>query len=82
MRLLQQDRKERQKELNLPEPDKVPQPRTPSPSSVDWKAAEEETKRQFAEARAAGRKILSYEEWDKLRRENTERQLQERKRKT
>ena len=59
LRLLQQDRREKQKELNLPEPDTAPQPRTPSPSSVDWKAAEEETKRQFA-AKAAGRKILTY----------------------
>ena len=64
----------------MPEPDTAPQPRTPSPSSVDWKAAEEETKRQFA-AKAAGRKILTYEEWDKERRDKNEKWRQERKRK-
>jgi len=46
-------------EVKAEEP-KEPQPRTPSPSSVDWKAAKEETKRQFAEAKAAGRRILSF----------------------
>ena len=64
-------------ENKKPEEDKAevtkePQPRTPSPSSVDWKAAEEEKKRQFAEAKAAGRRILSYEEWDKERKEKNE----------
>jgi hypothetical protein len=58
-----------------------PQPRTPSPSSVDWKAAEEETKKQFAAAKAAGRRILTYEEWDKERKEKNEKWRQERKRK-
>ena len=64
----------------MPEPDTAPQPRTPSPSSVDWKAAEEETKRQFA-AKAAGRKILTYEEWEQERRDKNEKWRQERKRK-
>ena len=65
----QEDKKP--EEIKAEEP-KEPQPRTPSPSSVDWKAAEEETKRQFAEAKAAGRRILSYEEWDKERKEKNE----------
>ena len=61
---------------------KEPQPRTPSPSSVDWKAAEEETKRQFAEAKAAGRRILSYEEWDEEGKAKNERMPQEALRKS
>ena len=65
----QEDKKP--EEVKAEEP-KEPQPRTPSPSSVDWKAAEEETERQFAEAKAAGRRILSYEEWDKERKEKNE----------
>ena len=68
-------------EVKAEEP-KEPQPRTPSPSSVDWKAAEEETKRQFAEAKAAGRRILSYEEWDEERKEKNEKMRQERLRKS
>ena len=59
-------------EENKAEVTEEPQPRTPSPSSVDWKAAEEETERQFAEAKTAGRRILSYEEWDKERKEKNE----------
>ena len=70
LRLLQQERQEKQQGRALPEQQEVtPQPRTPSPSSVDWKAAEEETKRQMAEAKAAGRRNLTYEEWDKESRE-------------
>ena len=68
-------------EVKAEEP-KEPWPRTPSPSSVDWKAAEEETKKQFAEARAAGRRILSYGEWDKERKEKNEKMRQERLRKS
>ena len=104
LRLLQQERRERQEAVEPPgqqalpeskepqetkkpeevkaEEPKEPQPRTPSPSSVDWKAAEEETKRQFAEAKAAGRRILSYEEWDKERKEKNEKMRQERLRKS
>ena len=104
LRLLQQERRERQEAVEPPgqqelpeskepqeskkpeevkaEKPKEPQPRTPSPSSVDWKAAEEETKRQFAEAKAAGRRILSYEEWDKERKEKNEKMRQERLRKS
>ena len=87
LRLLQQERQERQEAVEppgqqaLPE-SKEPQPRTPSPSSVDWKAAEEETKKQFAEAKAAGRRILSYEEWDKERKEKNEKMRQETLRKS
>ena len=82
LRLLQQERQEKQQGRALPEQQEAtPQPRTPSPSSVDWKAAEEETKRQMAEAKAAGRRNLTYEEWDKERREKNEKWRQERKRK-
>ena len=49
---------------------------------MDWKAAEEETKRQFAEAKAAGRRILSYEEWDEERKAKNEKMRQEALRKS
>ena len=91
LRILQQQRNARKKaaephqdkkpEVKAEEP-KEPQPRTPSPSSVDWKAAEKETERQFAEAKAAGRRILSYEEWDEERKKENEKKRQERLRKS
>ena len=75
LRILQQQRNARKKAAE-------PQPRTPSPSSVDWKAAEKETERQFAEAKAAGRRILSYEEWEEERKKENEKKRQERLRRS
>ena len=91
LRILQQQRNARKKAAEpqkdkkpevKAEESKEPQPRTPSPSSVDWKAAEKETERQFAEAKAAGRRILSYEEWDEERKKENEKKRQERLRKS
>ena len=43
------------------------QPRTPSPSTLDTEAAQRETERQREEAVVCGRRVLTYEEWEKRR---------------
>ena len=57
------------------------QPRTPSPSTLDTEAVQRETERQREEAVACGRRVLTYEEWEREENEKKEKEDQAKKRK-